>query len=59
MSDGMSVIYRRKDTIERFKSALDDLCQELPNEWLELAMKAISTKFTKGMIYKKNHKHKQ
>ena len=56
MSDGMTEVYRRKNTIEKFESAFDDLYKEAPEDWLQIVVKTLSTKFAKD---KKNKKSKK
>lgn len=41
----MSEVYRRKYAIERFKLALGDLYQEAPNDWAEIVMKSVASKY--------------
>jgi hypothetical protein len=58
MSDGMSELYRRKYAIERFKLALGDLYQEAPNDWIEIVMKSVASKYIKKVKVKKSKKVK-
>ena len=44
MSDAMTEVYRRKNSIEKFEDAFLDLYREAPSDWLEIVMENVSKK---------------
>lgn len=56
MSDGMTEVYRRRNAVERYKAAFNELYYESPNDWLQIVMKSVAFKLVKKAKSKKAKK---